>query len=54
MALPPIFYFLIKFTNDKKIMGQYTNNSFQKWFAIIATFIIIFASIFSILSILIK
>lgn len=47
MALPPIFYFLIKFTNNPEIMGRYVNNKFQKWFAIIGTAIILLASIFT-------
>jgi len=47
MALPPIFYFLIKFTNSPEIMGKYVNNKFQKWFAIGGTIIILIASIFT-------
>ncbi|MEK7633244.1 MAG: divalent metal cation transporter [Patescibacteria group bacterium] len=47
MALPPIFYFLIKFTNNTEIMGKYVNNRFQKWFAIGGTTIILLASIFT-------
>src|SRR3989339_34384 len=47
MALPPIFYFLIKFTSSPEIMGKYVNNKFQKWFAIGGTIIILIASIFT-------
>ena len=47
MTLPPIFYFLIKFTNNPDIMGKYVNNNFQKWFAIIGTIIITIASLFA-------
>jgi Mn2+/Fe2+ NRAMP family transporter len=47
MALPPIFYFLIKFTNNPEIMGKYINNKFQKWFAIGGTVIITLASFFT-------
>lgn len=47
MALPPIFYFLIKFTNNPEIMGQYINNKFQKWFAIGGTVVITLASLFT-------
>lgn len=50
MMLPPIFYYLIKFTNSKKIMGAFVNNSFQKWFAIGGTILVGFASIFAVLS----
>lgn len=49
MALPPIFYFLIKFTGDKKIMGVYVNNTFQRWFAIMGTVVIACASLFALL-----
>jgi len=47
MALPPIFYFLIKFTNNPGIMGKYVNNRFQKWFAIGGTVVITLASLFT-------
>ncbi|PIW73671.1 hypothetical protein CO005_00165, partial [Candidatus Roizmanbacteria bacterium CG_4_8_14_3_um_filter_34_9] len=47
MALPPIFYFLIKFTNNHEIMGKYVNNKFQKWFAIGGTVVITLASFFT-------
>ena len=50
MALPPIFYYLIKFTSDKNYMGTYANNTFQKWFAIGGTILIGLASIFTVLS----
>jgi Mn2+/Fe2+ NRAMP family transporter len=45
IALPPVFYYLIKLTNDKKLMGEFANNGFQKWFAIICTIVIIIASV---------
>ena len=47
MVLPPIFYFLIKFTSNSEIMGKYVNNKFQKWFAIGGTAVILIASIFT-------
>ncbi len=47
MVLPPIFYFLIKFTSSSEIMGKYANNRFQKWFAIGGTVIIFIASVFT-------
>ncbi|MFA6081608.1 MAG: divalent metal cation transporter [Patescibacteria group bacterium] len=47
MALPPIFYFLIKFTSNSEIMGKYVNNKFQKWFAIGGTVVITLASLFT-------
>lgn len=47
MALPPIFYFLIRFTSNPEIMGKYVNTKFQKWFATIGTLVILVASIFT-------
>ncbi|MGB9596495.1 MAG: NRAMP family divalent metal transporter, partial [Candidatus Poribacteria bacterium] len=44
MSLPFTFYYLIKLTNDKKIIGKYANNHFQKYFAIICTIVIVIAS----------
>lgn len=54
MALPPIFYYLIKFTNDKKYMGDLHNNTFQKWFAIVGTIVIALASVFTVIAQFIK
>lgn len=54
MALPPIFYFLIKFANEKRFMNQHANNSFQKWFAVIGTVVIVLASIFTVAATLFK
>jgi len=45
MTLPLVFYFLIKLTNDKKLMREHANNGFQKYFSIVATIIIIIASV---------
>jgi len=30
VALPPVFYYLIKLTNDRQLMGEFANNKFQK------------------------
>jgi Mn2+/Fe2+ NRAMP family transporter len=48
VALPPVFYYLIKLTNDRQLMGKFANNTFQKYFAIICTIVIIIASIFTV------
>ncbi len=48
VALPPVFYYLIKLTNDRKLMGEFANNLFQKYFAIICTVVIIVASVFTV------
>ncbi|MGB9596496.1 MAG: NRAMP family divalent metal transporter [Candidatus Poribacteria bacterium] len=49
MSLPFTFYFLIRLTNNEKIMGKYKNNPFQKYFASICTIFIIIASILSLI-----
>jgi Mn2+/Fe2+ NRAMP family transporter len=54
VALPPVFYYLIKLTNDHKIMGNFANNRFQNIFSISCTVIIILASIFTVVTIFIK
>lgn len=48
IVLPPIFFYLIKYTSNDELMGKYANNGFQKWSAIIGTVIITFASLFAI------
>jgi Mn2+/Fe2+ NRAMP family transporter len=50
ILLPFIFYFLLKISNDKTIMGAYTNNKVFNYIAVISSIIIIIASIFTIVS----
>lgn len=45
IALPLVFYYLIKLTNDRGLMGKYTNSGFQKWFVIIGSVAIFVASV---------
>lgn len=45
VALPLVFYYLIRLTNNKKLMGNYANSSFQKWFAILGSVVIFIASV---------
>jgi Mn2+/Fe2+ NRAMP family transporter len=45
IALPLVFYYLIKLTDNKKLMGEHVNNGFQKWFAIIGSVAIFIASV---------
>jgi len=45
IALPLVFYYLIKLTNNKQLMGEYSNNGFQKWFAIAGSVAIFIASV---------
>jgi Mn2+/Fe2+ NRAMP family transporter len=47
MALPPIFYYLIRFTGDTGLMGDHANSGFQKWFAIAGTVLISIASLYT-------
>jgi Mn2+/Fe2+ NRAMP family transporter len=54
VALPPVFYYLIKLTNDRKLMGEFANNRFQKIFSFACTVIIIVASLFTVATIFIK
>ena len=51
IALPLVFFYLIKLTSDRDLMGEYTNNPFQKWFSIICSVVIVIASIFTVASI---
>lgn len=48
VALPLVFYFLINLTSDRKLMGDFVNNNFQKNFSIIGSVVIVFASVFTI------
>jgi Mn2+/Fe2+ NRAMP family transporter len=51
IALPLVFYFLIKLTSDRNLMGEFVNNPFQKWFAIVCSVVIVIASIFTVASV---
>lgn len=46
-TLPPIFYYLIRLTSDRSLMGEHVNNSFQKYFSIACTVLIGVASVFT-------
>ncbi len=50
ILLPVIFYFLLKFTNNRNLMGQHTNSNWYNWFAIVSSIIIIFSALFVIIS----
>jgi Mn2+/Fe2+ NRAMP family transporter len=41
VMLPPVFYYLIKLTSDRELMGEYANNAFQRIFAIGCTVLIV-------------
>jgi Mn2+/Fe2+ NRAMP family transporter len=50
VALPLVFFYLIKLTSDRSLMGEYANNRFQKWFAIACTVVIIITSVATVVS----
>ncbi len=50
IALPLVFFYLIRLASDKSLMGEFANNKFQHWFAIVCTVLIAIASAFSIFS----
>jgi Mn2+/Fe2+ NRAMP family transporter len=54
MALPLVFYFLIKLTSNKELMGNYHNSGFQFYFSVVATIAIFIASVFTILAVFVK
>ncbi len=45
MALPLVFFFLIRLTSNKGLMGDYTNNKFQRNFAVVGTVVIVITSV---------
>lgn len=54
ILLPLIFFFLLKITNNKELMGGYTNSKWYNYFAIVSSAIIILASSFVIISSFVK
>ncbi len=51
MILPLVFFYLIKLTSSKKIMGEHANNAFQKNFTIVASVFIVIASAFTVIAV---
>jgi Mn2+/Fe2+ NRAMP family transporter len=45
MMLPFVFYYLLKLTNDRTIMGHHINKPFQRYFATVAVVVIVMASL---------
>ena len=54
MILPLVFFYLIKLTSSKKIMGEHANNAFQKNFTIVASIFIVIASAFTVIAVVFK
>jgi len=48
--LPFMFFFLLKITNNKELMGKHINNRWYNYFAIVSSIVIIFSSVFLIIS----
>jgi len=48
VALPLVFYYLIRLTNDRGLMGEFANNKFQKYFATVSSVVIVLASMFTV------
>jgi Mn2+/Fe2+ NRAMP family transporter len=54
VALPLVFYFLIKLTSNKTLMGEFTNNRFQEYFAILCTIVIVVAATFTVVAVVLR
>lgn len=54
IVLPLVFYYLIKLTNNKNIMGVHANNVFQRYFSTIFTLLILAASIVAVLTLIFR
>ncbi len=54
VALPLVFFYLIRLTSDRSLMGEFANNKFQKYFSVGCTVLIMVASIFTVASLFIK
>ncbi|MDR3577675.1 MAG: divalent metal cation transporter [Anaerolineaceae bacterium] len=50
MVLPLVFYYLLNLTSNKKLMKEFVNNAFQKYFTTIFAVIIFIASIVTIVA----
>lgn len=51
VALPLVFYYLIRLTNDRGLMGEFANNKFQKYFATVSSVVIVLASLFTVVAV---
>lgn len=50
VLLPFIFFFLLKITNNKDLMGEHVNKPAYNYFVVIASIVIILAAIFTVVS----
>ncbi len=51
ILLPFLFFFLLKITNDRGLMGKHINNRWYNYFAIACSILIICAALFTIISV---
>lgn len=49
-ALPLIFFYLIRFTSSKSVMGEHANSALQNFIIILGTFFIICAAVFTVVA----
>ena len=54
LLLPLIFFYLLKITNNKGIMGKFVNNNWQNYLAVGSSVIIIFAALFVLIGSILK
>jgi len=54
MTLPLVFYYLIKLTSNKSLMGNFANTAFQRNFAVVSTVVIAIASIGTLAAVFVK
>jgi Mn2+/Fe2+ NRAMP family transporter len=50
IGLPLVFFFLIKLTSNRDLMGEFVNSGFQRNFASISSIVIVLASVFTIIA----
>ncbi len=50
VLLPFVFYFLLKITNNPDLMGTHVNKKWYNYFAIIASVVIVLASLFTVIA----
>ncbi len=54
MILPLVFYYLIKLTSARDVMGRHANSAFQRNFTSIASIFIVVASLLTVLSVIFR
>ncbi|HUH96812.1 MAG TPA: divalent metal cation transporter [Anaerolineales bacterium] len=54
MILPLVFFYLINLTSNKKLMGEHSNNAFQKYFTSAASVVIVLASVFTVVAVIFR